>query len=199
MSIALKQPILIEPLPQSRFYQFSVEQYHRMVASGILTEDDRVELLKGWIIKKMSHNPPHESSITRINRYLIPVLPLEWVLRVQASLTLADSEPEPDFAIAQGPDEKYSKRHPVARDIALLIEVADSSLLKDRRDKGLLYAQNQIPEYWIINLAKKKGGSLYEVGEDRLRDKREYAKDELVPLVLGNREIASIPVKNLLP
>src|SRR5438552_2158980 len=82
-------------------YRFTVKQYQRMIEIGILTEDDRVELLEGCIVDKMPHNPPHDGTINRINRRLIPILPDGWLLRVQSAITLARSEPEPDLVIVQ--------------------------------------------------------------------------------------------------
>src|SRR5262249_43084979 len=116
-------------------YRFSVEQYHRMIETGILTTNDRAELLQAWIAPKMPQNPPHAGTVTRIMRRLTPILSEEWLLRVQSAITLTGSEPEPDLAIVKGPEEVYFRRHPRPRDIGLLIEVADSSLLHDRHWK----------------------------------------------------------------
>src|SRR5581483_6624782 len=79
-------------------------------------------------------------------------LPVEWGLHVQAAITLRDSEPEPDLTVVRGPEETYFTRHPGPRDIGLLIEVADSTLLNDRREKGPLHARFRIPVYWIVNI-----------------------------------------------
>src|SRR5438094_10056194 len=101
-------------------YRFTVKQYHRMIETGILTGNDRVELLEGWIVPKMPHNPPHDGTITRVTRRLMSVLPDEWLLRVQSAITLQRSEPEPDFAVVRGPEEVYFRRHSSPRDSALL-------------------------------------------------------------------------------
>src|SRR5262249_37118945 len=183
-------------------YRFSVPQYHRLIETGILTDNDRVELLEGWIVEKMPHNPPHNISITRINRRLHRVLPDEWLLQVQGAITLRDSEPEPDFAIVRGPEKVYFHRKPVARDVALLIEVADSTLLLDRHDKGRLYAQARIPEYWIINLVDGQVEVYTQPKAGRspvYRQRRDYGATESVPLILEGHTVAPIPVRELLP
>src|SRR6516225_9817117 len=83
-------------------HRFSVAQYHAMIKAGILTGNDRVELLDGWIIEKMTYNPPHNAAMTRTNRRLSRLLPDQWLLLVQGAITLRFSEPEPDFAIVDG-------------------------------------------------------------------------------------------------
>src|SRR5947208_3198173 len=85
--------------------QFSVAEYHKMIDSGILGPDDRVELLEGWIFKKMPQNPPHSTSIVRATRGLARILPVDWSLRIQLPITLSESEPEPDITVARGEDE----------------------------------------------------------------------------------------------
>ncbi len=183
-------------------HRFSVAQYHAMIKAGILTADDRVELLDGWIIDKMTHNPPHNATITRANRRLSRLLPDQWLLLVQSAITLRTSEPEPDFAIVEGPDERYSRRKPLGREVRLIIEVADSTLLYDRHWKMRKYAQARIPEYWIINLVEScievytepKGGRAATYRKQKL-----YVVGQSVPLALDGQHIADIPVRDLLP
>ena len=115
-------------------HRFTVADYHRMIDAGILTPNSKVELLEGWIVEKMPQNPPHITSITRVLRWLNKVLSEDdWTVRGQGPVTLEKSEPEPDIAVARGPDSRYEKRHPAPGDIGLIIESADSSVLDDRR------------------------------------------------------------------
>src|SRR5205823_3779193 len=115
--------------------RFSVERYQRMVETGILTAEDKVELLENYVVLKMPRNPPHDSTVQRMNRPILTSLPSGWDLRIQCAITLDDSQPEPDFAIVRGSARDYESRHPRASDLGLVIEVADSSLLRDQRDK----------------------------------------------------------------
>ena len=133
-------------------YRFTVKQYHRMIETGVLTEDDRVELLEGRIVPKMPHNPPHDAAVDLAQTMIAAMLPTGWRVRVQSAITTADSEPVPDVAVVRGPARRYARSHPRPRDIALIIEVADTSLREDRNDKGRLYARARIPVYWIVNL-----------------------------------------------
>jgi Uma2 family endonuclease len=195
----IKKPTQPRAMP---LYRFTVAQYHRMTELGILTANDRVELLHGWILCKMPRNPPHDAAVTRINRRLLPILSDEWLLRVQCAITLRGSEPEPDFAIVRGPESTYVRRKPGPRDVALLLEVADSTLLPDRHGKGATYAQARIPEYWILNLVESRLEVYTQPRAGRspgYRQQRIYNADEAVPLVLGGYEIARIPVIDLLP
>src|SRR6516164_9432801 len=105
------------------FRRFSVAEYHRLIELGILTEDDNLELLEGYLVHKMSRNPPHDSAIQKGNRTWLRLLPAGWDVRVQSAVTLTDSEPEPAFAIVRGDASTYLARHPAAADIGLIIEV----------------------------------------------------------------------------
>ena len=136
------------PLPIARF---SVEQYHRMIESGAFTEDDQLELIDGWVIRRMAKGPGHEYTVGRLEELLRERLPSGWHVRNQAPITFADSEPEPDLAIVHGTRTDYRNRHPAAHEVALLIEVSDTTLATDRL-KGRTYGRAGISEYWIVNL-----------------------------------------------
>src|SRR5438128_1194075 len=133
------------------FRRFSVAEYHRLIQTGILTEDDNLELLEGYLVCKMSRNPPHDATIQKATKRLFRVLPAGWDLRIQSAVTLPDSEPEPDFAVVRGDETAYRAHHPGPPDVGLVIEVADSTLPGDRDDKGRIYARAGIPTYWIVN------------------------------------------------
>src|SRR5258708_22798188 len=81
------------------FRRFSVPEYHRLTEIGMLTEDDNLELIEGYLVNKMSRNPPHDWVIQRLNRMLLAVMPPSWDARIQSAITLAYSEPEPDVTI----------------------------------------------------------------------------------------------------
>src|SRR4051812_7737185 len=118
------------------FRRFSVPEYHKLIEIGLLTEDDNLELLEGYLVLKMARNPPHDGTILAVTETVRPVLPADWCIRVQSAVTLVESEPEPDIAIARGTKRSYFSRHPIPADIGMLIEVSDSTLAGDRADKG---------------------------------------------------------------
>src|SRR5437762_1378211 len=127
-ALDLSPDITWPPLPS---YRFTLRQYHRMMETGVLTEHDRVELLEGRIVPKMPHNPPHDTAVDLTQTTITAILPAGWRVRVQSAVTLADSEPEPDVAVVRGPARRYAHCHPRPKDIALIIEVADTSLRED--------------------------------------------------------------------
>ena len=180
--------------------KFSVAEYHRLGEAGILAEDDRVELLDGCIVRKMIHKPRHDATIARSNNALRRRLPDGWDVRVQSAMTTDDSEPEPDLAVVRGPEDRYAARHPGASDIALLIEVADFSLAHDREFKGPLYARAGVREYWIVNLVDDRVEvcSQPDSRRSRFSSRRDHGPGEVIPLVMGGRKIADIPVEEFL-
>ena len=184
--------------PPSALHRFTVEQYHEMIRTGILTENDRVELLAGWIVDKMPQLPSHSGTATIVQRELNRVLPEGWIIRVQFPITLADSEPEPDLAVVRGPEERYLSGHPTPADVAIVIEVADTTLEFDRTRKLAVYAQAKLPAYWIVNLIEMKLESYSQPrGGKRptYRKRDEYGVEFGVPVMIEGREIARLPVR----
>lgn len=133
-------------------YRISVPQYEKMIAHGILTENDRVELIRGELVAKMPIGDFHFACVNRLNRLLVRALGDRAIVSVQNPVRLADSEPEPDIALLAPRDDDYASGKPAPADLLLLVEVADSSLEFDREVKRPLYAENGVTEYWIVNL-----------------------------------------------
>jgi Uma2 family endonuclease len=131
--------------------RLSVAEYHRMIETGILDEDERLELLEGVIVAMSPQDEGHAWPIQRLTRILTKALGDRYDVRVQLPLSLdASNEPEPDLAVVRaGPRTKG--HHP--KTAVLVIEVADDSLRRDRSLKAALYARHKIPEYWIVNVA----------------------------------------------
>ncbi len=130
-------------------HKLSVTDYHRMVGTGILTDDDRVELIEGDLVEMAPAGPEHADLVSYIARTLRDQTPL--LLREEKPVTLPEhSEPEPDIALVK--PRRYFDAHPYPDDILLIIEVADTSLDKDKKVKVPLYARFRIPEVWIIDL-----------------------------------------------
>ena len=183
--------------------RFSVARYQRMVEAGILTAEDKVELLENNLVYKMPRNPRHDSTLQRMLRPLLSVLPTTWDIRIQSAIALADSQPEPDFAFVRGGAVDYENRHPGAADVGLVIEVADSSLLRDQRDKARIYARGSIPWYWIVNLVDRRIEVYSQpTGPTTLptyTSFQTYQPGDSLPLVLDGTTVSSIPVTDLLP
>ncbi len=133
--------------------RFTLAEYHRLIELGFLTEDDRVELIRGELVQIAAKGTLHSVSNTKLLRDLDRLVGDLAVVRGQEPIILpSDSEPEPDVAIARGQPDDYLLNHPYPNDILLVIEVSDSTLEYDQTIKLSLYAQDQIQYYWIVNL-----------------------------------------------
>ncbi|SRR6266540_2846220 len=202
MTVTKTDPVEFGIPPPIPIRRFTVEEYQRLGEVGVLTGDDRVELLEGWIVGKMIHNPRHDATVDRANETITGRLPPGWRVRVQCSVTTGDSEPEPDLSVVRGPAERYVARHPQADKAALLIEVADTSLTRDRDFKGRIYARARVHVYWIINLIEDQ----IEVYTDPagpeaspgFATRRDYQLDDAFPLTVEGKEVCRIPVKDLI-
>jgi hypothetical protein len=184
------------------WHRFTVDEYHRLIELGFLTENDRLELLDGYLIDKMPHNPPHDGTVTRIQRRLTRLLPDELLIRVQCAITTKESEPEPDLVVVGGPEDAWDERYPGPQDILLLVEVADSTLDLDRELKLPAYAQARIALYWIVNIVERQIEEYTNPRGDRTplyRQKRIFSLGDAIPLVLGEEDYGSIRVRDLLP
>ena len=185
------------------FPRFSVARYQRMIEAGILTTEDRVELLENYVVLKMPGNPPHDGTIQAISKRVGRRLPAGWDYRVQSSIVLSDSQPEPDIAVVRGNEVAYLSRHPTAADTGFVIEVADSSLLRDQRDKTRIYARAGIPVYWIINLVDRRVEVYTQptgpVAVPAYGAFQTFQPGDSVPLVLDGTTAGSVPAADLLP
>jgi Uma2 family endonuclease len=192
------------PPPADPEYTFTVEQYHRMIEAGILSEDAPVELIDGVLVPKMTRKPPHDSTLDRFEDVLRALLPPDWRLRAQKAIALRGGEPEPDVAVVLGPASRYDDHHPTPAEIALLGEVADASLGTDRGRKYRAYARAGIPVYWIVNLIDAQ----IEVYSDpesppganpRYQTHADYRPGQSVPVVVAGTTVGSVPVDSVLP
>ncbi|MBO3459927.1 Uma2 family endonuclease [Aetokthonos hydrillicola Thurmond2011] len=133
--------------------RFTLTEYHRLIELGFLTEDDRVELIRGELIQMAAKGTRHSVCNTKLSHELGRLITDRAVVRGQEPIVLSpDSEPEPDIAIASGQADDYLSAHPEPKNILLVIEVSDSTLSYDQSTKLSLYAEYGINDYWIINL-----------------------------------------------
>lgn len=184
-------------------FRFSVARYQRMIEMGILTSEDKVELLENYMVLKMPRNPPHDGTIDLVKAALLPRTPSGWVLRIQQTVVLSDSQPEPDFAFVRGNARSYLARHPGPDDVGLLVEVDNSSLLRDQRDKTRIYARGGISCYWIVNLVDRRIEVYTQpsgaTAVPAYASFQLYQPGDAVPLVLDSNTVGTVPVDELLP
>lgn len=188
----------VPPFPIARF---SVEQYHRMIESGAFTEDDRLELIEGWVVQQMAKGPGHEYAVGQGEELLRARVPAGWHVRNQAPITLTSSEPEPDLAVVRGDRGGYRQRHPGPSEVALVVELSDTSLDTDRI-KGKTYGSAGIAEYWIINLVDRRievyacPDATSELGYARCTM---FRASETIPLRIAGQDLGGLAVSDFLP
>jgi Uma2 family endonuclease len=153
-------------------------EYDRLVAAGVF-EDERVELIEGVIVTMSPNNPEHASPIQILNELLVPALVGRAIVRIQLSIVAArESEPEPDVAIV--PLGDYRHAHPTQAHC--IIEVAHSSVSKDRNIKAPLYAASGFGEYWLVNVPEQVIEVFRDSDGTQYRSRTRAAVDEAVTL-----------------
>jgi Uma2 family endonuclease len=132
---------------------FTVDDYHRMVGAGILSERDRVELINGEVLAMTPIGPPHGAAVDRANRAMVTAVGDRAIVRIQGSVRLNEyNEPQPDIVLLRPQADFYASRLPGPSDILLIVEIAQSSLEYDRTVKAQLYAETGVVEYWLADL-----------------------------------------------
>ena len=190
-------------IPPYPIWRFSVADYHRLIDIGVLDENDRVELLEGWLVPKTSHGPRHDNTVEMANERIRKSLPSGWRLRVQSAITTDDSEPEPDLAVVRGDVRTAPQRHPLPTEIGLLIEIADTTLQNDRLRKTEIYGRAGILTYWIINLQDRQI-ECYSQPTGPISNPRYGQCDikkpgDVLPLELDGVVVATLDPSELLP
>jgi Uma2 family endonuclease len=171
---------------------WTVEEYHRMAETGILDEDERVELLFGKIIWMSAKGTAHSSAIARTNKLLQNGLGNQAWISIQDPITLNNrSEPEPDIAVVQIDPLDYADHHPTPSEVYLIIEVADSSLKFDCETKDKAYAQAGIVDYWVIDVVNRQLYVFREPNEEGYQSQVIWGEDGMIsPLQFPDLQIA---------
>jgi hypothetical protein len=184
-------------------YRLSLDQFHRL---DVISEFKRNELLGGWLVTRTPINPPHRIATynTRVNlERLVPKGKYYVDQGAPSSMPRSDSEPLPDVQVIRGTVDDYPDRHPTPADLAIVVEISDSTISLDRNYKLRLYAREGISIYWIVNLASM----WLEVYSDpsgpsenpTYRVHEQFGPHDEVPLVLDGIEVGKIAVRDLLP
>jgi Uma2 family endonuclease len=189
-------------LSAAGFKRFTPAQYHALIHSGVIQEGEPVELLEGYLVEKGMRNPPHEMSLRRLTARLPPRVS-GWFLQIQGAIALGESEPEPDGVLLRGDETSCDGRLPTGTDIGLVIEISDSTLAFDRRDKGRIYARAGIPVYWILNVADRQI-EVYTnpdpaADPPAYRTRTDYHPGHTVPITLDGAAAGTIAATDLLP
>ena len=151
-----EDPGLLSRYPAAPRRLLTVDEYHRMGEAGILTEDDRVELIEGELVAMAPIGSEHAAASNSLTRMLVLAVGDRGIVAVGNPVRLnRHSEPQPDFSVLR-PRDDYRKTLPRPEDTMLAVEVANTSLDYDRKVKLALYARSGIPEVWIVNLAAEE-------------------------------------------
>ena len=186
-------------------WRITVRLYHEMIRAGILTADDPVELIDGWLFQKIPKNTPHTVASRRLKRCLDKLLPENLVIIGQDPITIdqLDSEPEPDFAVVTFESSNRLEGHPTAKETQLVIEVSHSSLKTDLDEKRSLYARAKIGIYWVVNLMSAQIEVFRQpTGTAKTADYKTheiYTAKQRIPVVLNGKKVGSILVADVLP
>ncbi|MEM7110008.1 MAG: Uma2 family endonuclease [Bacteroidota bacterium] len=135
----------------------NADEYNTMIETGILTNEDRVELIHGEILEMSPTGKKHRSTVIRVENKLKELFGNKALISVQNPININDlNEPEPDIAILKNSEDYYDDCSIKPEDIHLIIEVSDSTYIYDKEVKGTLYGSAGILEYWIIRLETKE-------------------------------------------
>ena len=181
---------------------FTVDEYHRMAETGIISDDERVELLEGEIWRMSPIGSRHAACVNRLTKLIERFAGDSAIVSVQNPVLLYDdSEPEPDVALLRPRNDFYAGGHPGPHDVLLVVEVADTSQEKDRAVKVPLYMRAGIPEVWLVDLVKgvvevytRSENETYEAAKIYARG--EYVEAETIPgLRLGVDDVLGEQIK----
>jgi Uma2 family endonuclease len=195
-TIAPTQPVTqLEVQEPPALYRFTVDEYERMVL-----DDPRVELIDGHVVRKMGKKPPHSWCTKAVRKAFDGVIPPGFTWRAEQPVRIPDhDEPEPDYAIVRGSDDDYQDRHPAPADVALLVEISETSILRDRGRKLSAYGKARIPVYWIINMARRQVEVYTDPRPEGYGVCTPYQEGQNIPVAIAGVEVGRIPVDRLLP
>lgn len=160
---------------------FTVHDYQRMAEAGILSENDRVELIHGEIVTMSPVGPPHNAAVARATRALVNIVGDQAIVWIQGSIGLDEyNQPQPDIVLVRPQQDFYSSKLPSPSDTFLVVEIADSSLKYDRTIKARLYAETGIQEYWVADVKKECVFAYSNPSDNEYRLVREYHRGDMI-------------------
>lgn len=187
-------------LTADELYESSVDLYLYLIEAGRIDEDECVELLDGMIVKKMTKNPPHVICRGLCGDELARLLPPGFRIWNEDPIRSPPySMPEPDLAIVRDRLRDYANRHPSPDDLVLVVEVADTSLARDRGLKRDLYAQAGISTYWIVNLIDRRIEVFQKPENGVYTATAVIPEDGTIGLVADGQDWGRVDVATILP
>ena len=198
----LTSPTISDWLPSpTSIYRLTVDEYEAMVVSGHFGKGNRIHLIDGILVRKMTKKPPHVIACERTRNALLRIAQPGWRVMTEAPVRIPGfNEPEPDLAVVRGDaqDEEFERRHPGPADIFLLVEVSHSTLDEDLKMAGI-YAAAGIPFYWVLDVIRGQVVVYSQPGPSGYGACDILMPGHALPVVIDRVEVGEIPVAEILP
>ncbi len=176
-------------------HRFTVDEYHDMAATGLLAEDDRVELIDGEIVEMSPIGARHVACVISLTHLVMGAVGGEYFVSVQNPVALdGGTEPQPDLSLLRAKPDPAGKL-PGPEDVALAVEVSDSTLSYDKNIKLPRYAQAGVPEIWIVDLENQRVEVYSEPSPNGYHESKNFGPGET--LTSANVENLSVPVNEI--
>ncbi len=183
--------------PFADVYRMDIDEFERVAD---LLKAERVELIDGFIVERGPLDPPHVLSSEKLRRKLDLVLPDGWFVREVKPVQVHHTyEPLPDFAVVYGDPDTYGNRHPVPADVAIVIEITDSTLMRDRGEKQVNYSRGGISVFWIVNLIDRQVEVYTVPNADRYSSCIIFKPGQSVPVAIDGIDVGQNAVAEILP
>lgn len=186
----------------SLVYRMTVDEYEAMVRSGGLKSRNRSHLINGYLVAKMTQDPPHRVADELCGAALARIIPADRFHVAAARpvrLPGRDSEPEPDRCVVRGAIRDYEDHHPGPGEIGLIVEISDSSLTDDRALASEVYGPAGIPVYWIVDLIHRQVVVYTDPGPAGYRATEVFPEGQSVPVVIDGQMLGRIAIEEILP
>jgi Uma2 family endonuclease len=204
-TITWAQPLAVSlepgwvPSPAS-IYRLTVDQYEAMVAAGLFSKRDRLHLIDGILVTKMTKNPPQAVACELTRDSLLRILRTGWRVTTAAPIRIPEyNEPEPDITVGRGNarDAEYRRRHPEPGDVGLIVEVADTSLKADFKAANIC-ARAGVPVYGVINLVDRQVTVFSDPGPAGYRSAEHLMVGHAIPVAIDSVEVGRIDIAAIL-
>ncbi len=185
-------------------FRVTTARFRKMIAAGVFGRNDRVFLWHGKLVEKMTKGRPHSYATLKLGEMLAAIIPAGLHLELEQPMDLGDdTRPEPDLMIVRGPLDDYQTREPTPRDLAWVVEVADSSVWEDRGATLRDYGRAEIPLYWLVNIPQRRVEVYSQpsgtVGTPGYANRVDYGLGTEMPVILDGTELGRISISKLFP
>ena len=198
--VVASPPRAVPTTPDHPHWSMPLAVYEKIVEAGLLEEYRHVYLWDGRLCERMGINRPHVYGVKSLFLALVAICADEFAPETEAPMAFRfhDSAPQPDIKVLRGRTKDFMQRMPTTADVALVVEVTDTTLSKDR---GLVitYAIEEIPVYWLLNIPANRLEVYAAPVAGVYTSITFFDPAQDAPVVLDGREIGRVRVADLLP